>query len=176
MEQILLSQKNTINFSRSIVTDIVLLGIIYLLPTISHLLAFPLYLLDPMRIVIFASILISNNKYNSYLLAVTIPLFSFFVGGHPIFLKSVIISIELLANVILFGLLLKRWKNVFLVTLTSIFVAKVMYYAIKYIFVDFGWMQMELVSTAIIIQVVVTLTISILMYFIMTSCQYDKLQ
>ena len=163
MEQILLSKKNSINISRSIVTDIVLLGVIYLLPTISHLLAFPLYLLDPMRIVIFTSILISNNKYNSYLLAATIPLFSYFVGGHPILLKSFIISIELLANVMLFWLLLKRWKNIFLVTLTSILAAKIIYYAIKYVFVNFGWIQMELVSTSFSLQIIVALAISILM-------------
>ncbi len=166
MEQILLSKKNTINISRSIVTDIVLLGVIYLLPTISHFFAFPLYLLDPMRIVIFASILISNDKYNSYLLAATIPLFSYFVGGHPIFLKSLIISIELLVNVMLFWFLLKRWKNVFLVTLTSIFAAKIMYYTIKYVFVNFGWIKMELVSTSLYLQIVVALILSILMHII----------
>lgn len=38
-------------------SDVALLAIVYYLPTISHLLAFPLYLLDPMRIVIFASII-----------------------------------------------------------------------------------------------------------------------
>lgn len=174
MEPILISKKNTIIISRSIVTDIILLGVIYLLPTISHLLAFPLYLLDPMRIVIFASILISSKKYNSYLLAVTIPIFSYFVGGHPIFLKSVTISIELLANVMLFWLLLKRWQNVFIVTLSSIIAAKVLYYAIKLFFVELGWIKMDIISTSIIVQVVMALIISILMYFIMTIRQYDK--
>lgn len=163
MEQILLSKKNTINISRSIVTDIILLGVIYLLPTISHLLAFPLYLLDPMRMVIFASILISNNKYNSYFLAVTIPLFSYFVGGHPVFLKSLIICIELFSNIAFWWLLLKRWKNVFLAALTSILVAKVLYYAIKILFLEMGWIQMEIISTSISLQIIVALAISLLM-------------
>lgn len=150
-----------------------MLGVIYLLPTTSHLLAFPLYLLDPMRIVIFASILISNNKYNSYLLAATIPLFSYFVGGHPIFLKSFIISIELLANVILFWLLLKRWKNVFLVTLTSIIAAKIIYYAIKLLFVELGWIQMDIISTSFSLQTIVALTISFFMLILKKTIKYN---
>lgn len=164
MEQILLSKRNTFNISRSIVTDIVLLGVIYLLPTISHLLAFPLYLLDPMRIVIFASILISNNKYNSYLLAATIPLFSYFFGGHPVFLKSIIISIELLANVMIFWILMKRWKNLFCITLSSILFAKVIYYVLKILFVELGCLQMDIVSSPVTLQVVVSVVLSSLMY------------
>ena len=164
MEQILLSKRNTVNISRSIVTDIVLLGVIYLLPTISHLLAIPLYLLDPMRIVIFASILISNNKYNSYLLAATIPLFSYFFGGHPVFLKSMIISIELLANVMIFWFLMKRWKNVFWITLSSILFAKVIYYVLKILFVELGYLQMDIVSSSVTVQVVVSVVLSSLMF------------
>lgn len=45
-----------------ILTDIILLTVIYFLPTISHLIGFPLYLLDPMRIVVLGSLLILGNK------------------------------------------------------------------------------------------------------------------
>lgn len=170
MNQILLNKKETNVITRSLITDILLLAVIYLLPTISHLLAFPLYLLDPMRIVIFASILLSCNKFNSYLFAATIPLFSYFIGGHPVLLKSIIISIELLVNVILFWLMLQRWKNVFYATLISIIVAKMIYYFLKCIFVEIGWIQMDIVSTSVWLQMVVTASLSLFMYF---YCRYD---
>ena len=169
MNQIVLSKKDSRVITKSLVTDILLLGVIYLLPTISHLLAFPLYLLDPMRIVIFASILLSCNKYNSYLLAATVPLFSYYIGGHPIFMKSVIIAVELLVNVMLFWFLLKRWKNMFLVTLFSIILAKFVYYALKIIFIEIGWIQIELISTSVYLQIVVALVISILMHIIINK-------
>lgn len=166
MDQILLSKSNSNVITRSLVTDIALLSVIYLLPTVSHLIAFPLYLLDPMRIVIFACILLSCNKYNSYLLAATVPLFSYFIGGHPIFMKSVIIAVELMVNVMLFWFLLKRRRNVFLATLSSIILAKLVYYALKYVFVEIGWLQTELVDSSISLQLVVAMAISILMLLI----------
>ena len=165
MEQLLLSKKNSTLISKSIIIDLVLLGVIYLLPTISHFLVFPLYLLEPMRIVIFASIILSRNKYNSCLLAVTIPLFSYFFGAHPVFLKSILIGIELLINVLLFWTLLQRWKNVFYVTFISIFVAKLVYYALKYMCVTFGWIHLDIISTSIPLQILVACIISGIMFF-----------
>lgn len=166
MNQIVLSKKNSRVITKSLVTDILLLGVIYMLPAISHMLAFPLYLLDPMRIVIFASILLSCNKYNSYLLAATIPMFSYFVGGHPIFLKSVIIAAELLVNVMLFWFLLKKWRNMFLITFSSIILAKVVYYALKSSFIQIGWLQMDLVDTSLTLQLMVAVAISIVMILV----------
>ena len=175
MNQILLSKKDSHVITKSLVTDILLLGVIYMLPTISHLLAFPLYILDPMRIVIFASILLSCNKYNSYLLAATIPMFSYFVGGHPIFLKSVIIAAELLVNVMLFWFLLKRWRNVFGVTFTSIILAKAVYYVLKFSFIQIGWLQMELVDTSLALQIIVAVTISFVMFFLIYKLFHNEL-
>lgn len=166
MNQIVLSKKDSRVITKSLLTDMLLLGVIYMLPTISHLLAFPLYLLDPMRIVIFASILLSCNKYNSYLLAVTVPLFSYFIGGHPIFLKSVIIAAELLVNVMLFWFLLKKCRNMFLITFSSIILAKVVYYVLKFTFIQIGWLQMDLVDTSFTLQIMVAVIISFVMFLI----------
>lgn len=146
---------------RSVVTDIVLLGVVYYLPTISHLLAFPLYLLDPMRIVIFASILFSGNRINPFFLAFTIPVFSYLVGGHPIFLKSLLIGLELLANVAVFYALLTRGRPVFVSVFASILIAKALYYALKALLICVGWLNMELVSTPIYVQLAVVLGLSI---------------
>lgn len=77
MEQTLFSKDNVYRLSNSLVLDVLMLVVIYYLPTISHHMAFPLYMLDPMRIVLFTSIILSRNKINSFFLATTIPLFSF---------------------------------------------------------------------------------------------------
>lgn len=163
-EQTITKQNVLTGIVRPTAVDILLLVVVYYLPALSHHLAFPLYMLDPMRIVIFTSILLSKNKYNSYIMAATIPLFSYFVGGHPVLLKSAIIGVELLVNITLFWMLLKKWQNVFITTFISIILAKAIYYASKFIFVEMGWLQMDLFSTPIYVQGLVALFISVVMH------------
>jgi hypothetical protein len=54
-----------------------------ILTTPSPLNQYPIYLADPMRIVLLAGLLLTRNLKNGILLAVTIPLFSSLVIGHP---------------------------------------------------------------------------------------------
>ncbi|MDY0202455.1 MAG: hypothetical protein RBR40_15895, partial [Tenuifilaceae bacterium] len=56
--------------------DIFALAFIYLIPTISHMLSFPLYLIEPMRIALVLA-LVHTTKRNAYIIALTLPLFSF---------------------------------------------------------------------------------------------------
>lgn len=166
MDKVITAKLSTASVIRSVLTDLGALAIVYFLPTISHLIAFPMYLLDPMRIVIFASIIFSGSKVNSYILAFTIPLFSYFVGGHPVFAKSVLIGLELLANVTLFWYLYKKGNNVFWATLLSIILAKVFYYAAKFFMISFGVLQMELISTSLLVQCAVAFMISGITYMV----------
>lgn len=162
MDKVITTKMRTATISRSVLTDLAVLAVVYYLPTISHLLAFPLYLLDPMRIVIFASILFSGNKANSYFMALTIPIFSYFVGGHPVFVKSLLIGIELLANVALFWYFYEKKWNVFVSTLLSIVIAKCLYYLAKIAVVNMGWLQSDIISTPLLIQAGVALAISLI--------------
>lgn len=147
---------------RIIVLDIILLSFIYFLPTFSHLIGFPLYLLDPMRIVVLGSLLLLGNKKNAYILALTIPLFSFMFSGHPIFPKNILISIELITNIFVFFSLRSKINNTFISIFFSIVISKLIYYGLKYLFVIFGILEMEVISTSLIIQLLVALSISIL--------------
>ena len=81
------------------IIDVLALVFIYFLGDISVFLNFPIYLVDPMRMMIILA-LAHTNKINSYFLAILLPLFSFFIGGHPYFLKTSIILLELLLNII----------------------------------------------------------------------------
>lgn len=145
-----------------IVLDILLLSTIYFLPTFSHLIGFPLYLLDPMRIVVLGSLLLLGNKKNAYILAFTIPLFSFIVSGHPVFPKNLLISIELITNLLIFFAINKRFGLTFISMFSSIVISKLIYYVLKYIIVLFGFLEMEIISTSLLIQLIVALSISIL--------------
>mgnify|MGYP003390472070 CR=1 FL=1 len=146
-----------------ILVDILLLLIIYFVPTISHLTSFPIYLLDPMRLVVLGSIVFVNDKRNSYILAVTIPIFSFFVSGHPILYKNLIISIELLTNVYLYNYLITKNKHVFLSALGSIVISKSLYYILKSALIYFSVLNTSLFDTSIAIQIVVTILISVIL-------------
>ena len=56
--------------------DFSLLLLIYFLPALSHLFAFPIYYLDPMRIALVVA-LVHTSKKNAFIIALTLPLFSF---------------------------------------------------------------------------------------------------
>jgi len=102
-----------------------------LITVYSHLLPIPLYAIEPMRIILILS-LIYTKKANQYFLASILPVISFAISGHPPIEKSLIIVCELNINVLLFYLFEKKYKNVFVNAVLSIFLSKVIYYFIKF--------------------------------------------
>ena len=141
------------------ITDAAAVLLIYMVPTLSHAFSIPFYILDPMRIAVLGALLLTRNWKNSLVLAVTLPLFSALVGGHPLFPKCVLIAIELSANVLLLNWMMKK-MNAGIAAFASILLSKVLYYALKYGVLAAGLMQMELVSTAIWSQLIVACAIS----------------
>ena len=97
---------------RSIIFDLFALTFIYLVPTFSHLLSFPLYYIEPMRLMLIIA-LVHTTKRNAYLIAFSLPLFSYIISGHPLALKTGLISLELLLNVWLFFKFSEIIKNKF---------------------------------------------------------------
>ncbi len=86
---------------RNITFDILALLFIYLVPTFSHLISIPIYLYEPMRIMLILA-MVHTTRRNAYIITLTLPLFSFIVSFHPVFLKSILIAGELALNVALF--------------------------------------------------------------------------
>ncbi|MBK9042496.1 MAG: hypothetical protein IPN97_04635 [Saprospiraceae bacterium] len=135
---------------RTIAVDVAIFLIIYLLPTISHLFPFPLYLMEPMRIAVLASYLLTRNNVNTSIIAVSIPLFSFLVTGHPVLFKSLLISVEFLTNILLFIYLIeKSGIKTFYAMILSILGSKIFYYGLKYTFIKGGLIEGSLVSTVL---------------------------
>jgi len=145
--------------SKTLLIDFLSIAFIYFLPALSHLTALPLYLIDPMRIAVLFC-LIHTNRKNAFLIAVTIPIFSLIVSTHPAIFKSVLITIELLANLVLFYFFIEK-LNTFLAMFLSIVLSKLIYYSGKYIFLQLEIIDGDLVSTSLIIQWVVALGLSL---------------
>lgn len=114
----------------AILLDIAAILLIYFLPALSHLIGFPLYLIEPMRIAIILAML-HTRPANAYILALSLPAFSFAVSAHPHILKALLISVELLINVWLFLLLKKKFRNLAGAVLFSIIISKGVYYLLK---------------------------------------------
>lgn len=148
------------SISGTVLFDIVILAFIYLLPAISHLLVFPLYYLDPMRFVLIFALL-HTSKRNTYIIALTLPLFSFLISSHPSIIKAGLLSTELLINVILFFILFSKTNSRIISLIFSILISKVIYYIIKFVLIDTGVLADRLFSTPFYYQAIVILIISL---------------
>lgn len=131
---------------RNTLLDGFLLLVIWLVPTISHALAYPVYLFEPMRVVLFGAILFSGRT-NAYLMAFGLPLFSFLTSGHPVAPKFFLIQVELVANAALLHFLLGRGRSFLFAAPASIIAAKVLYYAGKFLLLEEAMLDGRLVST-----------------------------
>lgn len=140
--------------------DLIALSVIYLIPTVSHIVGFPIYYLDPMRLLVFL-IIIHTDRKNSYIIAGTLPLISFLTSSHPVLLKSLAMSVELVINVWLFFKLSKFFKNNFVSAAFSIVIAKSVYYAVKYLLVSMSLISSGVFATPIHYQLTVILIISV---------------
>ena len=138
---------------------------IYFLPAISHLFAFPIYYLDPMRIALVVA-LIYTSKKNAYIIALTLPLFSFIISSHPQILKSFLLSAELIINLSLFFLLKEKLKNLFASLFISIVNSKVIYYSLKFVLIYFALLNDKLFSTPFYFQLISVIMLSTYIYLV----------
>lgn len=150
----------------TIIFDLGALAFIYFVPVISHLLSFPLYLIEPMRIILILAIAHTSQR-NAYLLALTLPVFSFAISAHPVLLKSLLISIELVVNVWLFFMLSRIIRNQFATMAIAIVASKLFYYLLKFGLLSLSLITGSLISTPIYIQVITTLVFSTYIYLML---------
>jgi len=150
---------------RAIVFDLVALLAIYLVPAISHLLSFPVYYLEPMRIVLILAIAHTSRK-NAYLIALTLPLFSFLISAHPSLIKTSLITSELLLNVWLFFFLSEKLSNKMFSMLVAIIISKLVYYFVKFLFIQSALISGSLISTPIYIQLMIMVLLSTYIFLI----------
>ena len=145
----------------------------YCIPALSHIVAYPLYYFDPMRCIVLLGFLSYRNKWNSAFLALTLPLISYFISGHPIIIKNAIISVELLVNVILLSFFLERKVNSFVAVLGSIVISKFIYYGLKYTAIKLSFLQTNIIDTNIMYQVVVCIVIACI-WTLVNNRRYER--
>jgi hypothetical protein len=112
-----------------------------------------------MRLMVILS-LAHSSKRNSYLLALTLPLFSYIATAHPEFLKMLIITSELVLNVFFFYWISERMKNVFLSMVIAIITSKVICYIMYLIFFSLAFVRNESDTLFLIVQVLTTVIFS----------------
>lgn len=152
---------------RNITVDIVIFVCIFFIPALSHVAPFPIYLLDPMRIFLFAGFLLTRQNANALLLALAIPLFSSLVTGHPPFFKAILISIELTVNLLIFMKLISNTKlHIALSMFLSMIASKLLYYGLKFVFIYSGLIEGELITTNLWMQLATGIFITVVFYLV----------
>lgn len=158
------SAHNQLEWIKAIGLQIFAVVVIYLLPSLSHLSGLKLYLIDPMRLMVILAIAHTSRK-NALLLCLTLPVFSFLISAHPVFLKSLLIAVELSIMTAIFYRL-SRYFSFFSSILTAIVLSKVVYYFMKYILLQMALIKGSLVSTPLYIQAITTLVFSAYIWLI----------
>ncbi len=130
--------------------DLTAVAFIYFLPAMSHLLGVKLYLIEPMRLMLILA-MVHTNRNNAFLLAVTLPIFSFLISSHPVFVKTLLISAELVVNVALFFFLVNKIHKLPAIFL-SIWLSKIFYYGLKFIALELLLISGSLVGTPLLVQ------------------------
>ena len=143
---------------KSVLLNMLAVTFIFFVPALSHLLNVPVYLIEPMRIMLILA-LVHTTRTNAYILAIGLPLFSFLVSSHPVLAKMILIAAELSLNVWLFYVIRKR-ANAFVAVFTSVILSKVAYYLVKFFLLNFALLKGGLISTPVYIQLIMTLIFS----------------
>ena len=141
----------------TLLIDVALLVALYLVPSFAHLTALPLYMLEPMRVALCVSLLFTNRA-NTYFIALTIPLASAMITGHPPPLKAVLMGIEFSILVASYSYLVRRPRiSAFAALSAGILLSKLAYYAMKFVALSTGLLAGGLISTPLQTQLVLSI-------------------
>lgn len=160
-----MKNKVTLNILTSFLLDILAVLFIIYLGDISKSVSYPMYILDPMRMMVILAIAFTP-RWNGWILALMLPFVSYSLGAHPHLVKTSIMAAELLLNVWLFWFLLDKIKMSTLAILLSILFSKAVYYLLKFICLQIGWLSGDLISTPLDIQIITTIAFSTFIFFV----------
>ena len=155
----LTARVNTKEIRKVVLLDLVAFAIVFFVPVLAHRINFPVYMIEPMRLMVIISVA-HSTKANSFLLAFTLSLFSYAVSGHPELLKTVVMTVEMGVNVFLFYFLLSKLHSVFFSMVTAIITSKVLCYALYLVLFSMSFLKEEAETSFLIAQVVTTLLFS----------------
>ena len=144
-------------YKNTFLIDVALLACLYLLPSLSHATALPLYMFEPMRVTLIIALLFTHRA-NAYFIAFTIPLASAMITGHPVPFKALLMGIELSILVASYVYLVQTARIPAFVALTAaILLSEVIYYTMKFAALGAGLLSGGLVSTPLQTQLILAL-------------------
>jgi hypothetical protein len=155
---------------QKVLIDILAFALVYFIPALAHLTGIPLFMVEPMRLGLILSI-VHTTRVNSVILALTLPVFSYLVSGHPEFIKMVIITFELLLNTILFYWLLERIHRPFTAMILSILFSKIACYLAYWPVFSFAFLVSEAEPVFLLIQGATTLVFSTYTFIILKKAK-----
>jgi hypothetical protein len=155
---------------RDLIFDSAALTFIGLAPAFAHFASLPIYMIEPMRLMLILA-LVHTNRMNAWLIAAILPLFSFLVSGHPEPLKMLVITAELLANTGLFLLLVQRKTSPFAAMFVAILISKLFCYLLYTLLFPWSFVIAEAGTTFLIIQGIVTILLSLYTAFFLKKLQ-----
>lgn len=126
---------------RTALIDAALIVLLCLTPALSHFFGVSYHYFEPMRIALFAGLLLVDDKRNGYLLAALLPVASMLISGMPTPPTCALMVLELLLNVFLFHVITRVSKSAFVSMLTGIVVSKVVFRLLKWGVISQGMMQ-----------------------------------
>jgi hypothetical protein len=152
---------------RSVIFDVTALLFIFFVPALSHMLSVPVYFIEPMRLVLIL-MLLHTTKRNAYIIALTLPVFSFLVSAHPVLPIMMLMTAELVLNVFLFYLFVNKFKSVPGAILSSIIGSKAFYYLVQ-----FGLLNTAIISSGL---ADIPIYVQIIMAFVFTGYAFVTLK
>jgi hypothetical protein len=165
------SSLRTGDVRRGLILDIFALAVVFFTPAIAHLIRIPFYMIEPMRLMIMLSIA-HSTRFNTLILALSLPLFSWAVSGHPELFKMMIMTGEMVVNVLLYYYLVRKNDSVFLSMIISIIFSKVLCYSSYLVFFSMMFLREEADPAFLISQVVTTLIFSSYVAIILRKKSY----
>jgi hypothetical protein len=141
--------------------DLAALAVVYFTPALCDLIKLPFWMIEPMRLMVIVS-LVHSTRFNSFLLALTLPLFAWAVLGHPGFDKMIIMTVEMAVNVFVYYFLVRRTQAVFISMLIAIVASKILCYTLYLVFSSVITVNLEEETETgfLIAQVITTLVFS----------------
>lgn len=157
---------------RNVIIDSIAVATILLLPAAAHLTGIPLYMMEPMRLMLIISIAHATHS-NSILLALSLPVFSYLVSGHPELVKMLIISGELVLNVILFRYFMKRLYKPLFSMLLAILISKLFCYLAYWPVFSWNFVVSEAHPLFLAVQVITSLIFSFYIMIVFKNRKYE---
>ncbi len=164
---------NKWNVTKYLLFDGVAVAFIILAPAMAHMLSFPLWYLEPMRLVLILA-MVHTTKQNSYLLALILSFCSWAFSGHPEFIKMLVITLELSANVALFYWIYNRIDKPFAAMLLSILLSKVFCYFLYWMIFSASFFMDETGTFFIMVQLIVSLLFALYTFLLRKTAAFSK--